>query len=267
MIDIIKLSSPQTHEYWEIPILYEDDSLLVIEKPPRMPICPNQNDSSKANLMTLMHNDIDRGALWTTKHKITFLSNVYRMDPEISGILLLAKSKSVQLSLGNQFSAEKPLLSYWVLVRGSNSPEEFSIDLKIAPHPTRPGMMRIDRNNGKKSISLFKVHEKFTGFFLLRCQPLTDRNHQIRIHLLHKRLRVVGDPLYGSSPLYLSDIKSKYRHKEQEKERPLLGRVAIHLEQINFLHPIMGTLVCINSELSHDFQVALKYLRKFAQHI
>jgi RluA family pseudouridine synthase len=262
--DFIKLSSPQTHEYWEIPILYEDQFMLALDKPASLLATPDQIDPSKANLLGLLHHEIERKARWVLDRQITYLANAHQLDAEISGVILFAKEKPVLIDLVNQFSSEKPAKSFLAIVRGSPSEDEFCVDLKIAPHPFRPGIMRIDARQGKKSISKFVVKERFKGFTLLECKPITDRHHQLRVHLQHRRFRLVSDSIYGSSPLYLSDIKSNYRQKAQEQERPLIGRVAMHLEQIDVMRPANSGSVTIKSPPPRDFEVSIKYLRRFA---
>ena len=124
--------------------------------------------------------------------------------------------------------------------------------------------MRIDRQGGKKSQTNCRVAEQFRGFTLLHCQPLTGRTHQIRVHLRSVGLHIVGDVDYAGSPLYLSQIKSSYRPKFDEPERPLLDRVALHAERLEINHPVTGASIVITAELPKDLRVALKYLRQFS---
>jgi 23S rRNA-/tRNA-specific pseudouridylate synthase len=108
------------------------------------------------------------------------------------------------------------------------------------------------------------VLEKFVGYTFLRCEPLTGRTHQIRIHLSHMRLPIVADELYGGSPLLLSQLKRDYRPSREGREQPLIGRVALHAERLTVQHPITKTAINITSSLPREFEIALKYLRKFA---
>ncbi|HZL13984.1 MAG TPA: RNA pseudouridine synthase, partial [Verrucomicrobiae bacterium] len=112
----------------------------------------------------------------------------------------------------------------------------------------------------------FEVLENFPrhGYALMKCEPLTDRAHQVRVHASHVNLKIVGDELYGGKFLWLSRLKKDYRLKPGREERPLISRVALHSEELQFPHPVTGEAVTIKSEWPKDLKVALKYLRQFS---
>ena len=93
MEPLIKLSSPETKEFWKIRVLFEDDSLLAIDKPSGLLISPDRYDAQRANLMKLLHRDIARGAPWAIERNVTYLANAHRLDFGTSGIILLAKKE------------------------------------------------------------------------------------------------------------------------------------------------------------------------------
>lgn len=260
----IKLSSPETEEFWKIPILHEDDLLFALDKPAGLLISPDRYDPNRPNLMKLLHRDIARGASWAADRKITYLANAHRLDFETSGVILLAKTKAALVALANDFGTEKPEKTYVAIVQGSPLTGEFFTDAKLAPHPVKLGLMRVDPKRGKKSRTDFVAIEKFAGFTLLRCKPLTGRTHQIRIHLSHLGLPMVGDALYGGEQLLLSDLKKGYEQKRNTPEKPLIDRVALHAESLQVLHPGTGEPVKVEAPWPKDIEVALKYLRKFA---
>jgi len=262
--DVIKLSSRATHEFWEIPILFEDDHLLAVEKPSGLLTSPDRYDRDRPNLMKLLHAGIAEGKPWALRNNRDYLANAHRLDFETSGIILLAKSKPVLVELANQFGSNKPLKHYVALVNGGPVEDEFEVDAKIGPHPARLGLMRIDPRHGKKSRTRFKVLEKFRNHTLLRCEPVTGRTHQIRIHLRSVRLPIVGDALYRGAPLKLSSLKRRYTLKDGEKEKPLMARVALHAESLTLPHPVTEEMITITSPWPKDFAVAVKYLLRFA---
>jgi RluA family pseudouridine synthase len=261
---VIKLSAPATKEFWEVPVLFEDEYLLALDKPSGLLTSPDRYDPNRPNLMKLLHAGIAENKPWARERGLTYLSNAHRLDFETSGIILLAKNKEVLVQLADMFGAEKPVKKYVALVQGTPEEDTFEIDAKIAPHPVRLGFMRVDPKNGKKSMTKFSVMEKFSRWTLVRCEPLTGRTHQIRIHLRHAGVPIVGDELYGGKPLWLSRLKLSYRLKQGREERPLLARVALHAEQLEIKHPVTGETVNIAAPWPKDFTVALKYLRQFA---
>ena len=261
---VIKLSAPATREFWEIPVVFEDEHLLALDKPSGLLTSPDRYDPNRPNLMKLLHAGIAEAKPWARERGLTYLSNAHRLDFETSGVILLAKNKEMLVKLADLFGAERPVKKYIALVQGAPEEDEFEIDAKLAPHPVRLGMMRVDPKNGKKSLTKFFVLEKYSRWTLLRCEPLTGRTHQIRIHLRHAGVPIVGDELYGGKPLWLSRLKLNYRLKPGKEERPLMGRVALHAEQLELKHPATGETVSITATWPKDLTVAVKYLRQYA---
>lgn len=264
--DFIKLSSPATREFWEIPILFEDDHLLAVDKPSGLLTSPDRYDRERPNLMKLLHAGIAEGKPWAVQHNRSYLANAHRLDFETSGIILLAKTKPVLVELANQFGSNKPLKHYVALINGTPAEDKFEVDVKIAPHPAKPGVMHIDKRYGKKSRTRFEVLEKFRNHTLLRCEPITGRTHQIRVHLRYAKLPIVGDAMYHGAPLKLSRLKRRYTIKEGEEEKPLMARVALHAEELSLPHPVTGEMVTIKAPWPKDFAVAVKYLRKYSSY-
>jgi len=259
----IKLSSPATREFWEIPVLFEDAHLLALDKPAGLLASPDRLDPSRPSLVRLLHEAIAAGKPWAVSRGLTYLSNAHRLDPDASGVILHAKSKPVLVQLADLFGIEKPRRKFLTLVAGTPAEERFQVNAKLAPHPVLPGQMRVDPRAGKRAETRFSVREHFAHHTLLECEPLTDRPHQIRVHLWNSGLRIVGDGLYGGKPLWLSKLKRDYRLKPGREERPLLARVTLHAEELSLPHPITGEQITITAPWPKDLRVALKYLREF----
>jgi len=264
VVSVIKLSAPATHEFWEIPVLFEDDHLLALDKPAGLLSSPDRYDPQRPNLMKLLHAGIAAGKPWARERRLTYLMNAHRLDFETSGVMLLAKDKPTLTALANLFGSEKPLKTYAALAQGTPAEDRFEVDARLAPHPLKTGLMRVDAKQGKKSKTRFAVLEKFSGWTLLRCEPLTGRTHQIRAHLRHVGLPVVGDELYGGKKLWLSRLKRDYRLKPGREERPLISRVALHAEELTLPHPVTGQTVTVVAPWPKDLRVAVKYLRQYA---
>ena len=264
MSDAVKLSSPATGEFWEIPVLFEDEHLLALNKPPGLLVSPDRSDVKRPNLMQLLHRDIERGAPWARQRRLDYLMNAHRLDFEASGVILLARNKPALIALAAQFAAAEPCRIYAALVRGSPATDTFATDAKLAPHPLQMGVIRVDTREGKHSHTAFAVRERFNNCLLLECRPSPDRSHQIRAHLKHVRLPLIGDDIYGGRPLFLSTMKPGYRLKHNQEERPLIARPALHLEQVIINHPVTSAKMALLAPWAKDLTVSIKYLRRYA---
>lgn len=264
MSSAIKLSSPATREFWEIPVLFEDEHLLALEKPSGLLVSPDRHDALRPNLATLIQTAITEKKPWARERNLDYLTHAHRLDFETSGVLLLAKNKPALITLANLFGAETPVRKFTALAWGIPPAANFEMDARITLHPLKIGQMCINQKEGKRSHTNFEVREQFSDWCLLGCSPLTDRIHQIRIHLKHAGFPLVGDEIYGGKKLWLSRLKKDFRLKPGHDERPLMGRTALHAEELSFPHPVTNETVTIKSELPKDLKVALKYLRLYA---
>ncbi len=247
-----------------MPVLFEDEHLLAIDKPSRLLTSPDRYDPQRPNLMKLLHAAIEAGKPWARQRGLTYLMNAHRLDFETSGIILLAKNKPALVALANLFGSEKPLKTYVALVHGNPVKDTFEVNAKLAPHPVKLGLIRVDEKNGKRSQTFFELLEKFNGCSLIKCRPVTGRTHQIRVHLRQAGLPIVGDELYGGSQLLLSRLKADYHLKPNKTERPLIDRVALHAAELKLIHPITSAEIAITAPWPKDLTVAVKYLRRYA---
>jgi len=261
---VIKLSSPATHEFWEIPVLYEDAQLLALSKPPRVLTSADRFDPDRPNLMKLLHEGITAAKPWARERGLSYLMNAHRLDADTSGVLLLAKTKPILIALANLFGVEKPEFTYVAVAQGVPMQETWTVNAPLAPHPGQPGVMRVSSQEGKAAKTRFRVLRKFAGWSLIECQPLPVRTHQLRVHLQHSGFPIVGDSLYGGHPLLLSELKSSYRLKPGRTERPLLATTALHGEKLTLPHPVTQEPLTITAPWPKDLTVALKYLQLYA---
>ena len=234
------------------PVIFEDDVLLVFDKPSGLLVAPDRWDKTRLNLMAVVHAKLGDG-----------IANVHRLDADTSGVLLCAKTKPALDFLSGQFQAKSVRKTYHALVVGAAASEEFTVTLALQPDDNRPGLMRVAKKKGKPSTTIFTVRERFCGFSWLECRPQTGRTHQIRVHLAAMSLPILGDRFYGDdTQLLLSDLKRGYKGRPQE--RPLLNRLALHASELVVAHPVTRDPVVLRAPLPHEFAVALKYLRRFA---
>ncbi len=262
-MNTIKLSAPATKEFWEIPVLFEDEHLLALDKPAGLLTSPDRYNLDRPNLMHLLHEGIAAKKPWAATRGLTYLANAHRLDADTSGVLLLAKTKPALIQLANLFSIDKVRQKFYALVSGLPSSDQFVMDAKITSNVVELGLMRIDNRDGMKSRTEFSVTEKFSGYTALSCHPRTNRNHQIRIHLKHAGFPIVGDTLYGGKPLWLSRLKKGFYLKRGREERALMARVALHSEELSLSHPLSGESITITAPMPKDLRVALRYLKEY----
>ena len=209
------------------------------------------------------------------------VANVHRLDADTSGLLLCAKTKPALDFLSGQFQSKTVQKKYHALavilpteqtmkvvtpVRAPEGglPSAFTVDLALGEDERQPGRMRVFRKRGgKPSLTEFRVLEQHGRFAFVECQPVTGRTHQIRVHLAAAGAPVLNDPFYGDPEikLLLSDLKSRY--KGRAEERPLIARLALHASELTIKHPETREPFVLQAPLPNEFEVALKYLRKF----
>jgi RluA family pseudouridine synthase len=254
---LIKLSAPATGEYWEIQVLFEDDLLLALDKPARLLTSPDRYDPDRPNLMKLLHRDLERGAPWARQRGLTYLANAHRLDFETSGVILLAKSKPALVKLADLFGSEKPAKTYVAVVQGNPAEDLFTVSRKLAPHPVKLGLVRVDNKRGKKASTRFRVMERFRRHTLIECQPLTGRTHQIRVHLAHIGHPLIGDPAYGTRA-----GRGVARTGETGAAIAGFARQALHARLLGFTHPVTGENLTFESPLPADMVELLTNLER-----
>ncbi|RPI02880.1 MAG: RluA family pseudouridine synthase [Ignavibacteriae bacterium] len=231
-------------------ILFEDEAVLVIDKPAGLLVLPDRFDKTLVNLYDLLKEAL--GAIFI----------VHRIDRETSGVVLFARTAESHASLNAAFEQRHIEKYYRAIVVGSPSAQSGTIDLPIGENSHGPRKMKIDNQNGKEAITAYTVLEKFDQYAYLEARPRTGRTHQIRVHLNAIGLPILSDPLYGSSGrLFLSKLKRNYKSNGEEK--PLIARTALHAFSLTFVHPGTGEKMSIETPLPKDMSMVLKVLRKY----
>lgn len=183
----------------EIPILYEDRSVLVIDKPAGWMLVPASWQKTSRNLQMALTSSIAARDFWARSRNLRFLRFVHRLDADTTGILLFAKSLGAVKTYGELFESRKMEKAYLAVVHGRPKQTEWTCRLKLGPDPKRHGRMKVDPHNGKAAETTFRVLEARDDTSLIEARPFTGRTHQIRVHLAEAGYPVVGDELYGSS--------------------------------------------------------------------
>ena len=190
-----------------IPILYEDRSVLAIDKPPGWMLVPHSWQKTNRNLQAAVVSSIGAGDFWARSRGIKFLRHVHRLDGETSGVLLFARSQGAVDSYGRLFESRQMEKTYLAVVHGVPRQKEWICRERIGPDLREIGRMQVDPREGKDAETHFKVLQAGTKTSLIEASPITGRTHQIRVHLLAGGHPVVGDELYGPEADRTADAK------------------------------------------------------------
>src|SRR5580693_2754104 len=180
-----------------IRILYEDRTVLAVDKLPGWMLVPHTWQRTRRNLQAAITSSIAGGDYWAKSRGLKFLRYVHRPDGDTSGVLLFAKSQGAVESLGEMFESRRMEKTYLAVTAVEPREMEWTCRLALAPDPQRIGGMIVDEQEGKGSETHFRVLEKIPGLTLVEARPVTGRTHQIRVHMAESGCPIVSDELYG----------------------------------------------------------------------
>ena len=242
--DIINIEMPQKKEVEILPekitldIKYEDDDILVINKPKNMLTHPTETETSGTLVNALLYNF---KTLSDINGKIR-PGIVHRLDRDTSGLIFAAKTNNGHMHLEKQIKGKTAIREYYAVVKGYMSPSDGVIDLPIDRNPHNPTKMAVVEG-GKPAITCYETLETFKGYSLLKLRLQTGRTHQIRVHLSHLKHPIVNDTLYGGEKLKIKTINQVLQ--------------AFHLNFTN----LRGENIDIKIDYDEDLSKTLKYLR------
>lgn len=245
----IELPLPPTTELLPEPLplelLYEDDALIIVQKPAGMVVHPGAGVDSGT---------LANGLVWHFRELAGDSIRpgiVHRLDKDTSGVMVVAKTEAAHAHLSEQFAARTVEKHYTALVYG-HPPSEGRIELPIGRHPvTRVKMAVVE--GGRYALTFYKVVRRFQEAALLDLEIKTGRTHQIRVHLAHIQHPVVGDELYSSG--YAARIRDVATRRFVER----VPRQLLHAASLCFVHPISGKRLEFRAPLPPDFQQALDW--------
>jgi 23S rRNA pseudouridine1911/1915/1917 synthase len=235
-------------------VVYEDDALIVIDKPAGLVVHPGAGHARGTLVNALIAHC---GASLSGIGGVARPGIVHRLDKDTSGLLVVAKTDQAHRALAKQFADHGRTgeleRSYLALVWGAPSRPHGTIDAPIGRHPASRTKMTVLPAKGREAVTHWRVVETFGRgkepiASLVECTLETGRTHQVRVHLAHIGHPLIGDPLYGQG------FKSKLRKLPEPLHGTLaaLSRQALHAEQLAFVHPVSGTLLKFNSPLPAD---------------
>ena len=230
-------------------ILFEDKSLLVLDKPAGLVVHPAAGHEEHTLVNALLHHC--RGSL-SGIGGVARPGIVHRLDKETSGCLVAAKNDETHLALSRQFAAREVGKIYNAILCGELARESGEIRAAIARHPTHRKRMAVrDDNSGRAARTSWRVLERLNSSTFVEAQLHTGRTHQIRVHFQFLGHPLVGDAIYGA--------------KQNKRLAELTGyaapRVMLHSRELSFIHPRTEKEMSFESPLPEDFRKALKLLR------
>lgn len=237
----------------KIEILYEDDDIVVVNKPSGLLVIPDRFDNNIPSLNKILEQKYN-----------THMYVVHRLDRGTSGVMCFAKNEEAHKHLSTQFREHLVEKYYVGLVGGRVLDENGTIETAIMEHPTKKGKMVVSPK-GKTSKTEYTVTEQWPLYTLVNCRIYTGRTHQIRVHMQSIGHPIVCDELYGDGqPFLLSGIKKKYNLGKYDEERPLLSRLALHASKL-VLRKMNGETLTAEAPLPKDISACVKQLNKWTK--
>ncbi|MCF6156823.1 MAG: RluA family pseudouridine synthase [Candidatus Brocadia sp.] len=260
--DFISVHVPVLEESKIVPediplnIVYEDDYLMLINKPYDMVVHPAGGHPSGTLVNALAFHCQNLSQInGPLKAGI-----VHRLDRDTSGIMLAIKSDAVHSHIAMQFEKRYVRKEYIAVVEGEVTFDSDEIHLPIGRHKSDRQKMAVRRDDGKEATSIYEVLERFRGYTLVKVMPKTGRTHQIRVHMRSIGHPVVADFMYSNhESCYLSDLLGKER---ESGEVPIIERQALHAHKIGFFHPIQNKTMEFQVDLPEDISLLVKTLRE-----
>lgn len=239
----------QTHSEPEdiaLDVLYEDEHVIVINKPPGLVVHPGAGNPAGTLVNALLHRD-------PSLNTLPRAGIVHRLDKDTSGVMVVARTLQAHTALIEQLSSREVHRQYLAVVVGSLV-SGGTANAPIDRHPRDRIRMAV-RDDGRDAVTHFRLRERFRAHTLLECRLETGRTHQIRVHMQHLKHPIVGDPLYGG-PLKLP------KGATEELIAGLRGfkRQALHAETLEFIHPVSGEPVRCTAPVPDDLQRLIREL-------
>jgi len=245
-------------------IVYEDDDLLVVNKPAGIVVHPGHGNYSGTLINALIFhfenlpkNSSDRPGL------------VHRIDKDTSGLLVVAKTEHAIAHLSKQFKDKTSEREYVAIVWGNVKEDEGTVEGHIGRHPKNRLQNTVyegdDAYKGKPAVTHYKVIERLGYVTLLSCKLETGRTHQIRVHMKYIGHTLFNDERYGGNLILKGTTFTKYKQFVSNCFK-VLPRQALHAKTLGFEHPVTGKQMSFNTDVPQDMQKCIEKWRHYAKH-
>lgn len=240
--DLSELKSPDIEpENIPLDILYEDDSILMVNKPKGMVVHPSAGHYTG----TLVN-----AVLWHCQGQLSGINGVsrpgivHRIDKDTTGVLVVCKNDAAHNAVAAQLKEHSITRKYRAIVHGVIKEDEGTVDAPIGRHPTERKKMASGVKNGKRAVTHYRVLERFQGYTYVECQLETGRTHQIRVHMASIHHPLLGDTVYGPA-----------------KDSHHLEGQTLHAMVLGLIHPVTGEYLEVEAPLPEYFENLLKKFR------
>ena len=245
----------------DIDIIYEDNDILVVNKPPNQVVHPGHGNYSGTLLNGLIYHNEN-----LPENRDGRPGLVHRIDKDTSGLLVVAKSDIALTKLSEQFFHKTIDRKYLAIVWGTPSPEQGTIDKYLSRDKKNRMIMSVpvDEDIGKRAITHYKVVEKLGYVSLVECELETGRTHQIRAHMKHIGNPIFNDQRYGGDKILKGTIFNKYKQFVENCFK-LLPRQALHAKTLSFNHPRTNERLAFETELPNDFKSCFEKWKNYSK--
>lgn len=250
-------------EKMDLNILFEDDDIIIIDKPAGLVVHPGSGNYTGTLLNGIAYYLQEKNPELTEKELIRY-GLVHRIDKNTTGLLVLAKNNKAASHISQQFFNKTSKRKYIALVWGNIEEDEGTIDASIARHKRFRKIFDAYPNNdyGKEARTHFKVLERFHYVTLVECVLETGRTHQIRVHMKHKGHPLFNDDTYGGNKILKGTIFNKYK-QFVDNAFELCKRQALHAMTLGFVHPTSGKEIYFESPLPEDMVLVIDKWRRY----
>ncbi|WP_298480745.1 RluA family pseudouridine synthase [uncultured Maribacter sp.] len=255
------------HEFLLVPedipldIVYEDDVLMVVNKPAGMVVHPGHGNYSGTLINALIFHVDNLPANSNERPGL-----VHRIDKDTSGLLVIAKTEAAMTHLSKQFFDKTSEREYVALVWGNLEEDEGTVEGHVGRHPKNRLQMHVfpEGEQGKEAITHYKVIERLGYVTLISCKLETGRTHQIRVHMKHIGHTLFNDERYGGERILKGTTFAKYKQFVDNAFK-ILPRQALHAKTLGFVHPVSGEKMSFNSDIPEDIASCVEKWRQYTK--
>jgi len=246
-------------------IVYEDDMLLVVNKPPGMVVHPAYNNWTGTLVNALAYHFKQLPTMPENEGRPGL---VHRIDKDTSGLLVIAKTEVAMNKLARQFFDHTIERTYYALVWGEPKSPEGTIDVNLgrSPKDRRVTMAFPEENIGRRAVTHYQLIKPLRYVSLIQCNLETGRTHQIRAHMKHLGHPLFNDATYGGDKILKGTPFSKYKTFVDNCFK-LMPRQALHAKSLGFIHPQTGEKMQFDADLPEDFQSVLEKWERYVQYV